>query len=331
MGIRKILLSKASLLTLCALSLTAMLGGCLPRGSTESLCKIQLESTGLNANPGIGNIAWSHNGKHLAYIHGYSIWIVSVGDDWSETIKVYTAGPSESNILRSRFIAWSPDDRTIGFTLEHPINAWEAEDVMTQLDWQNGTVTTITDEKAELIDWSNSNWILAWRDGIWIFDISSQVWHPLVNPTIGKTSTGLPHWTFDETVILGIPLDWQWSNGMISEIDWQASQWTTMSIDNQSVQMMCNSEFPCRPVPSPDQLKIAWIEAQMTPDSYTWSIVLYDKSQAQISRIVNSEDWNLSEAQALTWSPDSKQLGFSAREKKSEEHTIWILSLCSSD
>ncbi len=321
-----------SLIYLCVwLSLATMLIGCtLLKITTKQSCigRIRIESTRLGVNSGNGNIAWSHSGEYLAYTHGYSVWIVPV-DKWSEASKVYTEGRSDfdSYILESRFVVWSPDDKAVGFTLARFINAWQAEDVMVQLDLQQQTITPIAEENAELIDWSDDNRVLAQRGGVWIFDMPSRVWHPLVDPITGEIAGGFPNWAPNGSITLGAFLDWRWSTGNISIVHWPSNQWETLMIDDQPVQMMCTSAFPCRPVSSPDGTWIAWIEAEMTSENYIWRIMLYARERSEIVQVVSSEDYGFAEAQAPSWSPDSKRLAFSALDGLGGERIIWILDL----
>ena len=286
---------------------------------------VWIENTYLNIYPAPGNIAWSNNGNFLAYTHGFSIWIVPVGR-WSETSKVYTAGPSSPYILSSRFLAWSPNDRAVGFTLFEPVDDWQAEPRMAQLNWREQTISFISEENVELIDWSTDNFILTRRsDGVWILDASPQIWQPLVNPLTGETTSGFPHWSSDGMIVLGSFSDWRLTNGTISTIDRQSSRWETISMDTEMVQMVSNSAFPSIPVPSPDGRWIAWIEAKLTSDDYIWRIMLYDRECSKITQVANNWEYDSSQGQALAWSPDSRRLAFSAWHE--EEYTIWILHL----
>ena len=286
----------------------------------------KLESTGLGVNTGLGNIAWSHDGELIAYTYAFGVWVVPVGE-WDKTEKVYTAAPPEEYILESRFVIWLPDDKAIGFTLGRPVDAWQTEESMVQLNLTDRTIAFISEEKAELIDWSKDGYLLAWRDGAWIFDMNSQTWQPLIDPETDSPVGSFPHWTNDDAIVLGRPADWQWSSGTISLVNWQLDQWEDVAIDNRPVQMTCNSAFPCRPVPSPDGTQLAWIETRATSDGYSWQIVEYSKGRSETTVIANGSDYGFERAQALTWSPDSRSLAFSALGESGKDRTIWILDL----
>lgn len=239
---------------------------------------------------------------------------------------MYSTAAEGTYILKSHFLAWSPDDKTIGFTLVKPFNAWEAEQIIAQLDWQAQTVTFISENNAIFGDWSADNRIVAWRDGNQILDVSSGVWAPLTDPVTGRVRGGFAHWSSDGTIVLGIPSSWRWLSATITIADPQADEWETVMVGEQPVQMSCYATFPCIPVPSPDGRWIAWIEAE--PRRHIWKIMLYDRLRSEIVKVADSRDYDFGSWQALIWAPDSRQLAFSiSYEYKGVLHILHLYAV----
>lgn len=286
----------------------------------ESLnVQVRIEKTGLRANPDLGNVAWSHDSNMLAYVEGFGIWVAPVGK-WADTALVHHPLISSAIIHppASRFLAWSPDDSAIGYTLFQT-------DFRTQMaQWsRQDQVDTLLTEDAELIDWSMDNEILALRDdGAWVWNLSSQVWQRV--PSLMHADCVFPRWLTDEEIVIALPSSCQWETATISLFNLGSGQWEVTTVDDQPIQLTCNEKFPCIPTSSLDGRWIAWIETEQRADVSIWRILLYDREQSQVTEVANSQEYGGSSWRALAWSPSFEQMAFLVQE---EEYTIWILHL----
>lgn len=291
----------------------------------------ELQDTGLHISCGEGNLAWSHNGEYLAYTSGYSIWVVPIGK-WAEKVEVYTTGVdrTETNpyILLTDFLAWSPDDTRLGFTVTEPLDAWHGKKLMAQVAWPSGIFELIAEEEATLLDWSDDNRILAYRDeGYWIYDIEQRTWQP-VDEDGGGNITAFAQWLSDGNILYAASADWRWESGgsiFIYKESWGFEVLKT--VNDRPLHLFCSDTFPCFPVASRDGHWIAWTEFENSADVHTQRIMLYNRLNAEVIELVDSRDYNLWEVQKLSWSPDALWLIFSAKQATSDLCTIWMLDL----
>jgi hypothetical protein len=296
--------------------------------------QVWIENTHLMAYSSGSNIAWSNSGDLLAYIHLLSIWIVPDGR-WSEASEVYTRHAvfdSSKYTLYGFDLAWSPDDTALGFTLfgyveNELLHGTLSRPRLTRLDWREGTASFISEEEAQFTDWSTDNLLLTRRDGgCWVLDVSSGEWWSLSLIDRDGTFAGYPHWSHDGAVIFATFPDWRAENGTISIVDWRAGTRETISTVTGAVRMASNMGAPSTPLSSPDGRWIAWIEAEHTEEEYIWRIMLYDRERSEVSEIANNMEYDSSEWEALTWSPDSRKLAFRA-SRGEEDYVILILHL----
>ncbi len=288
----------------------------------------QLEDTSIAVNDGPGNIAWSHKGDLLAYTYGFSLYVVPVGQ-WHQPSRVFRAslddGPWD---LGSDFLSWSPDDMRIGVTLQKPVAAQSLEGRMAQVDWRPGTFSLMEpDEEALLIDWSTTNRVVAKRrdSGYWVFDVPTGQWQRLLRPGSDQMgAVGFPRWFPDGNLVAGETVDITGSSDKIAfyKVAPDTSLWQPLNIG--TVTFFADTGDP---VPSPDGRWIAWLEGYVTKEGGVWRMMLYDRKTGTITEAVNNKGNQTEMWKGLAWSPDSRQLAFSAGRGGSYDRTIWVLHL----
>lgn len=307
----------------------------MPATTFETKVDLKVQDTGLVVNGWAGNLAWSHNGKYLAYISGYSIWVVPIGK-WSEKVQLYATDVDRTEaspyILLSNFLVWSPDDTRLGFTVTEPLDVWSGKQLMAQVVWPNGTFTLITEEEATLLDWAEDNRLLTYRDGFGIYDIEQQVWQTLEGDGGGNIAP-FAQWLPDGTILYAASADWRWdSGGSIFIYEDSLGFEVLKTADGRPIHMQCDSTFPCFPVASPDENWIAWIEFEVLAETQAQQIMLYNRRTSTVIELLDSRDYGLREIHKLSWSSDSERLAFSAQRfaDDSTMSTIWILDLINS-
>ncbi len=283
----------------------------------------RLINTGIEVSLAYGHIAWSHSGKYIAYVSRWAIHTVPVGR-WSEATVLYRGSSYDGQWGVGAFaLAWSPDDRKIGFTRHRYLDDGVTSVFrMGQADVATGEASFLGPEETKLLDWSATNEVVGFHDdeqhNLVVLDLATGEVRTLV-PPMGGPHPHFARWMPDGRLLVAKTksLTAAVLEAEFYRVDWRKNRWELLSfLRDQTLRAI-------HPVASPDGRWIAWINDDD-------SVMMYDRQTDQFRKVA----WNANGSYlwaGLTWAPDSKRLALSAEARSTEprmlwaERTLWIL------
>ncbi len=276
----------------------------------------RLIDTGVMVGLAYGNISWSHSGEQIAYIFDSRVWTVPVGR-WSEEAErccgYLIADAWHAN---ESTVAWSPDDRKIGFGAAKYIGTHERTYRMAQVDIESGEMSFVGPEKTTFLDWSDTDEIVGVHNEepyeLVVLDVRTGELRTLIEPSGRMKGYFTPRWTREGKLLLAEKSgsDYDYS-ARFYEVDWRENRWEWLPIFTAGRHRMA-----LRPVASPDRRWIAWLKDDV--------VRVYDRQRGGFWSVAYSQNGS-DQWRALTWAPDSKRLALSARARVLGAQTLWIL------
>lgn len=248
------------------------------------------------------NPQWSNNGRFIAYLHDYGVWIANV-DDLGNSQEIYLSQRSseflEPSLVPGPNLAWSPDDNLLAFTA---FNFETHETGVAIYNRNTNQVDLFSENVGAVVDWGDRGLIACDYviSGCYILDAVMQLNQ--------QTNIGVvfsPFFSDTNELIFGSE-----ANLVVKNLETGKENIIAADLLPRLTSWQVNAV----PVPSPDGNYIAWV-AQDTLSQ----INLFDREEQKmihLPEMVKPLLWS-----SISWSPDSQQLIFVA------DGTIWIMRL----
>jgi Tol biopolymer transport system component len=241
--------------------------------------------------------------------------VVPVGR-WDKARQVHYFGPGDypggETVFLSYYanITWSPDDTQIGFTMERGITGTTRMQtgltLLAAVDIRSGVVATLTDERAELMDWSWDNHMAVYRKDQkrGLYDIATGTWTEL--PTVVQNAVALRFWGARRALLATL------GDGTAALVDLDTLGVTELPHIRNALTLESGADSVQAMIGSPDGRYIAWLtlkdyEQEMVDHPYV--IMVYDTVTAEqkvlLETKIGVESWS-----SLAWSPDGTRLAF---------------------